>query len=206
MKLFKITLLITCLLNGLAVFGQTTIELNSGTSRVGVDLIYATAFDTKKKFLFLSRNIGSVDWKGQTSLISFNSLAYAFKSGIGIASNNIYTSGRFYSAWGLQYVYGSPDLQVYLYSTKELNHNNFHDHFIYLAWQPSVKNNWRLLFQNETNFTLFGGENAYTLQRIKLGVNYLEKIQFGLITEMASNQINFKPNIYNLGLFIKKLN
>jgi hypothetical protein len=206
MDYLKVGFLAVSLLTGPTAFGQTAFELNTGVGRIGVDLIYPTSFDTKKKFLFLSRNIGSVDWKGQSAVLSFNSLAYTFKSGLGIASNNIYTSQRFYSAWGLQYTYGKPFLQVYIYSTKEFSRNNFHDHFIYFAWQPSLNNKWRLLLQNETNFTLFGSENAYSLQRIKFGFNYAAKLQFGAIAELASNQVDFKPNIYNLGLFIKKIN
>ena len=113
--------------------GQTTYEFNAGSARTGIDVIHSTSLDSLKRWPVLSRNLASGFYDKTTSLYSFNSVAYAFKSGIGLVSNNIYTPQRFYSAFGLQYIYSSRDWFIYIYLTKEVSRNNFHDHLVFIA-------------------------------------------------------------------------
>jgi hypothetical protein len=185
--------------------GQTTYEVNAGTARTGIDVVYGTSLDSLQRWPVLSRNLASAFYDNTTSLVSFNSIAYAFKNGIGITSNNIYTSQRFYSAWGLQFIYGSKDWFIYIYLTKEISGNNFHDHFVFVAWQPSISKNMRLLLQNEVNFTMYGSRNDFTLERLKFGVNLRGRWQTGVLAEISSGKVDFEINNRNLGIFIKKL-
>lgn len=186
-------------------FGQTTYEVNAGSSRTGIDMIYSTSLDSLKRWPVLSRNLASMFYDKATSLVSFSSIAYAFKNGIGIASNNIYTSQRFYSALGLQFIYGSHDWFIYIYLTKEISGNNFHDHFALVAWQPAISKGLRLLLQNEVNFTMYGSRNDFTLERLKFGVNLRGRWQTGVLAEISSGKDGFEINNRNLGIFIKKL-
>lgn len=185
--------------------GQTTYEVNAGSARTGIDVIHSTSLDSLKHWPVLSRNLASGFYDKTTSLYSFNSVAYAFKSGIGIASNNVYTSQRFYSAFGLQYIYGSRDWFIYIYLTIEISRNNFHDHFVFIAWQPSISKSVRLLFQNELNFTMNGSQNNFTLERFKFGVNLRNHWQTGVLLEITSEKEDFQINHPNIGVFIKKL-
>lgn len=185
--------------------GQTTYEVNAGSTRTGIDVVHSTSLDSLKRWPVLSRNLASGFYDKTTSLYSFNSVAYAFKSGIGIVSNNIYTSQRFYSALGLQYIHSSRDWFVYIYLTKEISRNNFHDHFVFVAWQPSISKGVRLLFQNELNFTMNGSQNNFTLERFKFGVNLRNHWQAGALAEIASGKEDFQINYQNMGVFIKKL-
>jgi hypothetical protein len=185
--------------------GQTTYEVNAGSARTGIDVIHSTSLDSLNRWPVLSRNLASVFYDNTTSLISFNSIAYAFRNGIGVASNNIYTSKRFYSALGLQYIYSSHDWFIYIYLTKEISRNNFHDHFVFVAWQPTLSNGIRLLLQNEVNFTMYGSQNDFTLERFKFGVNLRDRWQAGVLAEIASEKKDFEINYQNLGVFIKKL-
>jgi hypothetical protein len=185
--------------------GQTTYEANVGSSRSGIDLVHSTTFDSSQRWPVLSRNLASVFNDNTTSFFSFNSIAYAFKNGIGIASNNIFTSKRFYSALGLQFIYGSQDWFIYIYLTKEISGNNFHDHFVFVAWQPSISKRLRLLLQNEVNFTMYGVRNDFTLERLKFGVNLHGRWQTGVLAEISSGKIDFEVNNRNFGIFIKKL-
>jgi hypothetical protein len=186
-------------------FGQTTYEVNAGSVRTGIDVVYSTSLDSLKRWPVLSRNLASVFYDNTTSFVSFNGMAYSFKNGIGIASNNIYTSQRFYSAWGLQFMYGSQDWFIYIYLTKEISGNNFHDHFVFVAWQPSISKNLRLLLQNEVNVTMYGSRNDFTLERLKFGVNLRGQWQTGVLAEISSGKDDFEINNRNLGIFIKKL-
>lgn len=185
--------------------GQTTYEANAGSSRTGIDVVHSTSFDSLKRWPVLSRNLASVFYDNTTSFVSFNSIAYAFKNGVGITSNNIYTSQRFYSALGLQFIYGSQDWFIYIYLTKEISGNNFHDHFVLMAWQPSISKRLRLLFQNEVNFTMYGVRNDFTLERLKFGINLHGRWQTGVLAEITSSKANFEINNRNFGIFIKKL-
>jgi hypothetical protein len=185
--------------------GQTTYEVNVGTARTGIDVVYSTSLDSLQRWPVLSRNLASVFDDQSTSFVSFNSVAYAFKNGIGIVSNHIYTSQRFYSAWGLQFVYASRDWFIYIYLTKEISGNNFHDHFVLVAWQPSISKGLRLLLQNETNVTMYGSRNDFTLERLKFGVNLRGRWQTGVLAEISSGKDDFEINYRNLGIFIKKL-
>lgn len=189
----------------LCCVGQTTYEVNAGSARTGIDVVHNTSLDSLKRWPVLSRNLASGFYDKTTSLYSFNSVAYSFKNGIGIASNNIYTSQRFYSALGLQYIYSSRDWFVYIYLTKEISRNNFHDHFVFIAWQPSISKGMRLLLQNELNFTMYGSQNSFTLERFKFGVNLRNRWQTGVLAEIASGKEDFQINYRNLGVFIKKL-
>jgi len=184
---------------------QGTYEANSGSARTGVDVIYSTSIDSMKCWPVLSRNIASLYHDQTTSLVSFNSIAYSFKSGLGIASNNLFAPSRFYSAIGIQYILSSKEVFLYVYLTKEISSNNFHDHFIFVAWQPHLKKNLKLLLQNELNFTLYGLENDNSLERFKAGLNYADKFQFGLMIEVASSVETFHLNYDNFGFLIKKL-
>jgi hypothetical protein len=168
-------------------------------------VIHSTSLDSLKRWPVLSRNLASGFYDITTSLYSFNSVAYAFKSGIGVVSNNIYTPQRFYSAFGLQYIYSSRDWFIYIYLTKEVSRNNFHDHFVFIAWQPTISKGIRLLLQNEVNFTMYGSQNDFTLERFKFGVNLRNRWQAGVLAEIASGKKDFEINYRNLGVFIKKL-
>jgi hypothetical protein len=184
---------------------QVTYEGSMGSTRTGVDVIYATPLDSMNRWRLISRNIASAFYNHSTSLVSFNSLSYSLKSGFGIVVNNLFTSARFYSAIGLQYIFNSKHIFLYLYFTKEISSNNFHDHVILVAWQPKIAKNLKLLFQNELNFTLFGLVNDNSLERLKVGLNYSNRFQFGLIIEAASSEKTFQPNYQNVGFFINKL-
>lgn len=185
--------------------GQTTYEVNVGTARTGIDVVYSTSLDSLQRWSLLSRNLASMFYDQTTSFVSFNSFAYTFKNGIGIASNTIYTTKRFYSAWGLQFVYGSRDWFIYIYLTKEISGNNFHDHFVFVAWQPSISKGLRLLIQNEVNFTMYGIRNDFTLERFKFGVNLRDRWQTGVLAEITTSKTDFEINNRNVGIFIKKL-
>jgi hypothetical protein len=189
----------------LCCVGQTTYEVNAGSARTGIDVVHSTSLDSLKRWPVLSRNLASGFYDKTTSLYSFNSVAYAFKNGIGIVSNNIYTSQRFYSALGLQYTYSGRDWFIYIYLTKEISRNNFHDHFVFIAWQPSISKSVRLLFQNELNFTMNGSQNNFTLERFKFGVNLRNHWQTGVLLEITSEKEDFQINHPNIGVFIKKL-
>jgi hypothetical protein len=189
----------------LCCVGQTTYEVNAGSARTGIDVVHSTSLDSLKRWPVLSRNLASGFYDKTTSLYSFNSVAYAFKNGIGIVSNNIYNSQRFYSALGLQYTYSSRDWFIYIYLTKEISRNNFHDHFVFIAWQPSISKSVRLLFQNELNFTMNGSQNNFTLERFKFGVNLRNHWQTGVLLEITSEKEDFQINHPNIGVFIKKL-
>ena len=186
-------------------YAQGTYEVNTGSARTGVDVIYSTSIDSIKHWPVLSRNIASLYHDQSTSLVSFNSIAYSFKSGLGIASNNIFTPSRFYTAIGIQYILSRKEVFLYVYLTKEISSNNFYDHFIFFAWQPHLRKNLKLLLQNELNFTLYGFENDNSLERFKAGLNYANKFQFGLMMEVASSKKSFQVNYENLGVFIKKI-
>jgi hypothetical protein len=185
--------------------GQTTYEVNVGTARTGIDVVYSTSLDSLQRWPVLSRNLASMFYDNTTSLVSFNSIAYAFKNGIGIALNNVYTSQRFYSALGLQFMYGSDDWFVYVYVTKGISGDNFHDHFVFVAWQPLISKGLRLLVQHEVNFTLYGSRNDFSLERLKFGVNLRGQWQTGVLAEISSGKDDFQINDRNLGIFIKKL-
>ncbi len=149
----------------LCCVAQTTYEVNAGSARTGIDVIHSTSLDSLKRWPVLSRNLASGFYDKTTALYSFNSVAYAFKSGIGITSNSVYTSQRLYSALGFQYICGSRDWFIYIYLTKEISRNNFHDHFVFVAWQPAISKGIRLLLQNEVNVTMYGSQNDFTLER-----------------------------------------
>lgn len=63
----------------------------------------------------------------------------------------------------------------------------------------------RLLFQNELNFTMYGSQNTFTLERFKFGVNLRDHWQIGALAEIASGKEDFQINYRNVGVFIKKL-
>lgn len=183
---------------------QTTFELNYGTGRLGVDVVYSTSLDSANRWMLLSRNIASYDRNHNTSFISFNSVAYTFKSGIGIANNTVYTTPRLYNALGLQYIVNRKDVFVYIYLTREASKANFYDHFVFVAWQPSITKNLRLVLQNELNTTLRDGKNEFTLERLKTGIRY-RKVQVGLMVELVALSEGFQMDVDNVGFFLKKI-
>lgn len=183
---------------------QTSVELNIATERMTVDLIALHYFDKENRWSLFNRNRAVAYYDSRKNgFLTINSLAYNFKSGLGLAANIIGDNNRFYPSLGLQYEKVFKSLYLYLLATYEPNKIAFQENYIFLVYKKELIKKLRFVSHNEFYFSFLEWKNDISLERLKLGIE-VEKTQVGFIGEFYQSGENYKSALINLGIYAKK--
>jgi hypothetical protein len=187
-----------------AVYAQTSVELNTGSQRMGVDLLAFHYVDKNNRWSLYNHNKAVAYYdKRKTGFLTVNSIIYNFRQGLGITANLVGDNTRFYSSIGLQYEIAIKSVSLYLLSTYEANSNIFQEDYVFLVYKANLSSRIKLVSHNEFYLSFLKWRNDISLQRIKLGIE-INKTQFGVISETYQLGEYYQSALFNLGVYIKK--
>lgn len=197
-------LLIIILFSSIDCYSQATFETNIGSERIGVDLISFHYFDKRNRWSLFNRNrfVKYYDKSKRNGFLTINSLAYNFKSGLGLTANLIGDNTRFYPSGGIQYEKTKSNLYFYLLSTYELNRKPFQENYLFIVYKLPFRQKLKIVFHNEFYFSFLNWENDIAMQRIKVGIENV-KLQYGIMSETYQAGRHFDSVIKNFSFYIK---
>jgi len=183
---------------------QTSVELNFATERTTVDLISFQSFDKEKKWSLFNRNRAVFYYdKRKNGFLTINSIAYNFKSGLGLAANLIGDNNRFYPSLGIQYEKIFNTIYLYFLTTYEPNKISFQENYIFCVYKKEFNKKLKIVSHNEFYFSFLEWKNDISLERLKIGVEF-KKTQVGFICEWYQSGENYTSVLTNIGVYIKR--
>ena len=186
------------------VYSQTSVELNGGTKRLGIDLLSYHYLDTANRWSVYNhdRAVAYYDSK-LTSFLTVNSIIYSFKLGWGITANLVGDNTHFYTSVGLQYEKIIKSLYLYFLSTYETKNNFYIENYVFIVYKAKLTEKIKWISQNEFYVSFIKLRNDISLQRIKLGIE-IGQTQLGLISETYQLGSHYETALVNLGLYVKR--
>lgn len=184
---------------------QTSVELNFASERTTVDLIAFHYFDKGNRWSLFNRNraVSYYDSR-KTGFLTINSVAYNFKSGLGLAANLIGDNTRFYPSLGLQYEKIVKSFYLYVLTTYEPNKIAFQENYIFVVYKKELSQKLKFVSHNEFYFSFLEWKNDISLERLKLGIE-VKKTQVGFISEFYQSGENYKSALINIGVYAKRM-
>ena len=200
-KFCIVVLLLAC---SIAAMPQFSLELNAGTEHLSAQLRVFKYIDKSKRWSLYSSNVAVVKyetWKPE--FFSENSLAYNFRSGIGLGAILIAGESGLHPSAGLQYQKTIKSLYFYFLSAHELNKFARQENYFILVYKLKLSDKKKLIFHNENYLCFRKWVYDQSLQRIKLGLE-IRKTQVGFISETSQTGKSHQTTVVNLGGYIKQ--
>jgi hypothetical protein len=194
------------LLTGIIYFpssAQTSAEINAGSYRLGAEVALRHYPDPKKKWSVSTFNRALYYPSDKsTGFFNFSSIAYHFKSGIGLSVNLSGNDERFYTTIGARFEKSFRKFHLYFITTYAFLSNSLTEDYLILAYKHPFNHKINLVTQIEFYTRLEKQDEDHFYERIKAGIQF-HKTQVGLFNEsFQSSGKNTHPA--NFGCYIKQ--
>ncbi len=138
--------------------------------------------------------------------VNYNIFAYNFKNHFGITAGTYAASHyRFSTRLGLQYLRENEEWLVYANLSTAVTRDPDAQLLVVLGYLPELNERWRLVTRAELRTAVnYESGHQFSIQQVKVGAQYREKIGFGLGAEIEQHGhgAHFSSHV-NLGPFVR---
>lgn len=187
---------------------QVYIDVLGGHKGLTSEFFFLESIDKKEKWKVISRSeMHLPEYKtDHPAFVNYNIFSYNFKGGFGLTAGTYASSHYPFSArLGLQYLRENEEWLIYANLSTAVTKDPDAQALVVLGYLPELNEKWRLVTRLEARTAVnYEHGHAFSIQQLKLGAQYNEKIGFGIGAEIEEHgQGTHFETDFNIGPFVR---
>lgn len=187
---------------------QTYIDVLAGNKGLTSEFFFLEPIDSSGRWKVISRSeMHLPEYKTEEpAFVNYNIFSYNFKNHFGVTVGTYATSHYPFSArLGLQYLQENEEWLVYANLSTAVTKDPDAQILLVLGYLPEISHKWRLVTRLEARTAInYDYGHAFSTQQVKLGVQYNEKIGFGIGAEIEEQgKGEHADTEFNIGPFVR---
>lgn len=205
-KLFLMSVLLLLAMGKISAQSQFYIDVLAGHKGLTSEFFFLEPIDKEARWTVISRSeMHLPEYKTEhPGFVNYNIFAYNFKNHFGITAGTYATSHYPFSArLGVQYLRESEKWLVYANLSTAVTKDPDAQMLVVLGYLPELSEKWRLVTRLEARTAInYENGHAFSIQQLKLGAQYNEKIGFGVGLEVEEHGKSSHKD-FNIGPFLR---
>ncbi|MDQ6482128.1 hypothetical protein [Dyadobacter sp. LHD-138] len=187
---------------------QDYIDMLGGHKGFTSEFFFLKPIDKANRWSVISRSeLHLIAYKrDHPEFVNYNTVSYNFKNHFGITAGTYASSVYPFSArLGVQYMKETEALLIYANLSSAVTKDPDGHMLVILGYLPEINEKWRLVFRSELRTAIsYKHGHAFSTQQVKAGLQYNEKLGFGLGVEAGQHgKSEHLEKEFNIGPFVR---
>lgn len=187
---------------------QDYIDMLGGHKGFTSEFFFLKPIDKANRWSVISRSeLHLLDYKkDHPEFVNYNTVSYNLKNHFGVTAGTYASSIYPFSArLGLQYMKETEALLIYANLSSAVTKNPDGHLLIILGYLPQINEKWRCVLRSELRTAInYNHGHAFSTQQVKAGVQYHEKVGFGIGVEAGQHgKGEHLETEFNIGPFLR---